>query len=103
MKREREYNEGVKIEAQKKAVKKDQHSYFMMRTSRGKLNNVGNSRVSKQEPAVNNYVDDGRAKLAEEFSKKDNLKRTLYDSPKIIKRGGYHNQSSLDKSHPNPE
>jgi len=52
---------------------------------------------------VNNYVDDGRAKLAEEFSKKDNLKRTLYDSPKIIKRGGYHNQSSLDKSHPNPE
>jgi len=43
----------------------------MMRTSRGKINNVGNvgnvvnSRVSKADPAVNNYVnDDGRAKLA---------------------------------------
>ncbi len=68
MKREREYNEGIKIEAQKKAVKKDEHSYFMMRTSRGKINNAGNvanSRVGKVDPAVNNYMnDDGRAKLA---------------------------------------
>ncbi len=75
----------------------------MMRTSRGKVNNVGNSRANKVEPTVNNYLDDGRNKLAEEFNKKDNLKRTMYDPPKIIKRGGYHNQSSLDKSKPNPE
>jgi hypothetical protein len=75
----------------------------MMRTSRGKMKNVENSRVSQAEPTMNNHAnDDGRAKLAEEFSKKDNLKRTFHNSPKIIKRGGYHNQSSLDKSHPNP-
>jgi hypothetical protein len=40
---------------------------------------------------------------AVEFSKKDNLKRTLYEQPKIMKRGGYHNQSSLDPRTSNPE
>ena len=82
----------------------------MMRTVKGKLNksvNLSNSR-GKEAEAQDGFElglkSNSKQNLADEFSRKDNLKRTLYDNPKIIKRGGYHNQSSLDHQQPpNPE
>lgn len=86
-------------------MKKEEPSYFMMRTAKGglnKQNNLANSRT--QVTQQDNYMDslDKKEMPAAEFSKKDNLKRTLYEHPKIMKRGGYHNQSSLDPKISNP-
>ena len=40
-----------------------------------------------------------QSRKTEEIIRKDNLQRTIYAPPLIIKRGGYHNQSSLDNNH----
>lgn len=78
----------------------------MMRTAKGGLNKQNSLANSRGKPIpTNNYIDgeDKKGIAAAEFSKKDNLKRTLYEHPKIMKRGGYHNQSSMDPQASNPE
>jgi hypothetical protein len=70
----------------------------MMRTAKGRLNKSLNLSRSKDLEVDNSELEpkNSRVEVLGEFSRKDNLKRTFHQHPTIMKRGGYHNQSSLD-------
>ena len=63
----------------------------MMRSAKGKRKN----KHDDEYKLGSSVVLDSRV---EEIVRRDNLRRTNYEIPKIIKRGGYHNQSSLDQT-----
>jgi hypothetical protein len=87
---ERQFYDNMKIEAQSKG-KKEEPNYFLMRTLRGK------SQKQKQD----NFAENKSELLSK--SRTEERAATPKDTPKIIKRGGYHNQSSLGQADKNKQ